>query len=122
MSETFSKVEMITGVPRRRRFPMDQKLAVVAETMQPGMSISCRHWALAEPGIPVETADERRRQASHSSRRGKTVAATLQVAHSNIIERCDGSRPLRAPQNRAGDVDLVADIRRLVDQRPTYGI
>src|SRR6476646_3264232 len=27
-------------------------------------------WALAEPGIPVETADERRRQASHSSRRG----------------------------------------------------
>ena len=51
----------------------------------------------------------------------KTVAATLQVARSNIIERRDGSRPQRAPQNRAGDVDLVADIRRLVDQRPTYG-
>jgi transposase len=31
---------VITGVARRRRFPMDQKLAVVAETMQPGMSIS----------------------------------------------------------------------------------
>jgi transposase-like protein len=31
---------MITGVARRRRFAMDQKLAVVAETMQPGMSIS----------------------------------------------------------------------------------
>src|SRR6476646_10963484 len=40
MSETFSKVEVITGVARRRRFPIDQKLAVVAETMQPGMSIS----------------------------------------------------------------------------------
>ena len=40
MFETFSKVEVITGVARRRRFPMDQKLAVVAETMQPGMSIS----------------------------------------------------------------------------------
>ena len=40
MSETFSKVEVIIGVARRRRFPMDQKLAVVAETMQPGMSIS----------------------------------------------------------------------------------
>jgi len=51
----------------------------------------------------------------------KTVAATLQVARSNLIERRDGSRPQRAPQNRAGDVDLVADIRRLVDQRPTYG-
>ena len=51
----------------------------------------------------------------------KTVAATLQVARSNLIERRDGSRPQRGPQNRAGDFDLVADIRRLVDQRPTYG-
>lgn len=31
---------MITGVARRRRFPTDLKLAVVAETMQPGMSVS----------------------------------------------------------------------------------
>jgi transposase len=40
MSDTFSKVEVITGVARRRRFPIEQKLAIVAETMQPGMSIS----------------------------------------------------------------------------------
>jgi len=40
MSDTFSKVEVITGVARRRRFATDLKLAVVAETMQPGMSIS----------------------------------------------------------------------------------
>jgi transposase len=40
MSDTFSKVEVITGVACRRRFPTDQKLAIVAETMQPGMSIS----------------------------------------------------------------------------------
>ena len=40
MSETFSRVEIITGVARRRRFTTEQKLAVVAETMQPGMSIS----------------------------------------------------------------------------------
>jgi transposase len=40
MSDTFSKVEIITGVARRRRFTAEQKLAVVAETMQPGMSIS----------------------------------------------------------------------------------
>jgi transposase len=31
---------VITGVARRRRFSTDLKLAVVAETMQPGMSIS----------------------------------------------------------------------------------
>jgi transposase len=40
MSETFSKVELITGVARRRRFTTEQKLAVVSETLQPGMSIS----------------------------------------------------------------------------------
>ena len=40
MSETFSKVEVITGIARRRRVTTEQKLAVVAETMQPGMSLS----------------------------------------------------------------------------------
>src|SRR5205814_9319930 len=40
MSDTFSKVEVITGVARRRRFSTDLKLAVVTETMQPGMTIS----------------------------------------------------------------------------------
>ena len=37
MSDTFSKVEVITGVARRRRFSTDLKLA---ETLQPGMSVS----------------------------------------------------------------------------------
>jgi transposase len=37
MSDTFSKVEAITGVAGRRRFSTELKLAVVAETMQPGM-------------------------------------------------------------------------------------
>jgi transposase-like protein len=40
MSGTFSKVEVITGVACRRRFPTEPKLTVVAETMQPGMSVS----------------------------------------------------------------------------------
>jgi len=40
MSDEFSKVEVITGVARRRRFSTEQKLAIVAETMQPGQSIS----------------------------------------------------------------------------------
>ena len=40
MSDAFSKVEVISGVARRRRFSTELKLAVVAETMQPGMSIS----------------------------------------------------------------------------------
>ena len=40
MSDTFSKVEVISGVARRRRFSTELKLAVVAKTMHPGMSIS----------------------------------------------------------------------------------
>jgi transposase len=40
MSDTFSKVEVISGVARRRRFTTEQKLAIVAETAQPGMSMS----------------------------------------------------------------------------------
>lgn len=40
MSDTFSKVELISGVARRRRFTTEQKLAIVAELMQPGMSMS----------------------------------------------------------------------------------
>jgi transposase-like protein len=40
MSDRFSKVEAISGVARRRRFSTELKLAVVAETMQSGMSTS----------------------------------------------------------------------------------
>jgi len=51
----------------------------------------------------------------------KRVSATLGVARSNVIERRDGKRPRRGPQERAGDHELAAAIRRLVDARPTYG-
>ena len=51
----------------------------------------------------------------------KTVAVILEVARSNLIERRKAVRPRRGSQNRAGDVELIADIRRLVDQRPSYG-
>ena len=49
MSDTFSKVEVITGVARRRRFSAELKLALVAESMQPGMSVSyvARHHGLS---------------------------------------------------------------------------
>lgn len=40
MSDTFSRAEIITDTAQQRRFSTEQKLAVVAETMEPGMSIS----------------------------------------------------------------------------------
>lgn len=51
----------------------------------------------------------------------KTIASTLGVARSNVIERRNEARPRRGPQIRDGDIELAADLRRLVDARPTYG-
>src|SRR5580700_9077002 len=155
MSDTFSKVEVITGVARRRRFSTDLKLAIVAETMQPGMSISYvarRHglspsllfrWRrlMSEGGKEAVRADDAVVAASEVRRLEervrelerllgrktmeveilkdaldpgagkktdlavalttagkypvKTVSATLGVARSNIVERCDSKRPRR---------------------------
>ena len=43
------------------------------------------------------------------------------MARSNILERRDGKRPRRGPQERPGDIELAGAIRALVDARPTYG-
>jgi putative transposase len=51
----------------------------------------------------------------------KRISRTLGVARSNVLERRDDARPRRGPQERPGDVELAAAIRRLVDARPTYG-
>jgi putative transposase len=51
----------------------------------------------------------------------KTVTQTLGVARSNVIERRDGGRSRRGPQERTGDAELAGAIRRFVDERPTYG-
>jgi putative transposase len=51
----------------------------------------------------------------------KAVTDALGVARSNIAERVKGARPVRGPQTRDGDLELAAEIRRLVDARPTYG-
>jgi len=51
----------------------------------------------------------------------KTVSATLGVARSNVVERREGKRPKRGPQERPGDVELAGAICRLVDARPSYG-
>ena len=40
MSETFSKIEVISNVARRRRFTTEQKMAIIAETLQPGVTMS----------------------------------------------------------------------------------
>jgi putative transposase len=51
----------------------------------------------------------------------KAVTDTLGVARSNVVERLKGMRAKRGPQIRDGDLEVTAEIRRLVDVRPTYG-
>jgi hypothetical protein len=52
----------------------------------------------------------------------KAVADTLAVARSNLIERVSRRAKSRRPYRKAGDNELLALIRRLVDERPTYGL
>ena len=49
----------------------------------------------------------------------KAVADTLAVARSNLIERVSRRAKSRRPYRKAGDDELLALIRRLVDERPT---
>ena len=51
----------------------------------------------------------------------KAVADTLAVARSNLIERMSRRAKSRRPYRKAGDDELLALIRRLVDERPSYG-
>jgi transposase InsO family protein len=52
----------------------------------------------------------------------KTVAATLGVARSNLVDQHrHPERRRRGPYRREGDDDLLAEIRAVTDARPTYG-
>jgi putative transposase len=51
----------------------------------------------------------------------KTIAKTLDVARSNLIERIEKTRPKRAAYRKPDDSLVLPLIRELVDGRPTYG-
>jgi len=51
----------------------------------------------------------------------KTVADTLGVARSNLFERRQGHHRSRGRYHKNDDDVLAAQIRKLIDQRPSYG-
>jgi len=77
MSETFSKVEVITVVARRRRFSTELKLAVVAETLQPGMSIS---YVARRHGLSPSLVFRRRRLMSEGGKEAMRADDTVVAA------------------------------------------
>lgn len=50
-----------------------------------------------------------------------TVARVLGVSRSNLIERTNKPSMPRGPYRKAEDVALLAELRPIIDQRPTYG-
>src|SRR5260370_754556 len=86
MSDTFSRVEVITGVARRRRFSTDLKLAVVAETMQPGMSVS---YVARRHGLSPSLVFRRRRLMSEGGREAVRAEVYRRTAdRGRIVDRC----------------------------------
>ena len=84
MSDTFSKVEVITGVARRRRFATDLKLAIVAETMLPGMSIS---YVARRHGLSPSLVFRWRRLMSQGGK--EAVRADDQVVAASEVRRLE---------------------------------
>ena len=84
MSDTFSRVEVITGVTRRRRFSTELKLAIVAETLQPGMSIS---YVAREHGLSPSLVFRWRRLMSEGGR--EAVRADDEVVPAAELRRLE---------------------------------
>ena len=51
----------------------------------------------------------------------KAISVTLGVSRSNLVERLTGKGRPRRHYHKAEDVTLLPILRRLVDERPTYG-
>jgi hypothetical protein len=51
----------------------------------------------------------------------KSVAEALEVSRSQLSARLSGERKPRSTYSKVGDADLLAPLRSLVDERPTYG-
>src|SRR6266576_6931188 len=105
MSDTFSKVEVITGVARRRRFSTDLKLAVVAETMQPGMSVS---YVARRHGLSPSLVFRWRQLMSEGGKEAVRAddevvpAAELRRVEERVrdLERCSAARRWRTRSSR----------------------
>ena len=52
----------------------------------------------------------------------KTIADTLGVARSNLIEHVQGPPRRRSAYRKGDDAWLLPLIRAIVDERPTYGM
>ena len=98
MSETFSMVEVITGVARRRRFTTEQKLSVVNETLQPGMSIS---YVARRPGLSPSLVFRWRRLMSEGGKEAVRADEDVVAAPKRVLPADEEERVVAGPTYRA---------------------
>ena len=79
-----------------------------------------QEWLLGRKTMEVEILKEAL-DLAQAKNPVKTVSTTLGVARSNILERRDVKRPLRAPQERPGTLSWQARSGLLIEVRPIYG-
>jgi transposase len=112
MSEEYRRIELITGTPRRRRWPTEEKLRIIEESFEPGESVSSvarRHgvapnllfrWRrlMSEGGVTAVGSDEPVVGNSEVRRLEEKVCQRRlnfpQKCRSNIPHSCgSGNRP-----------------------------
>ena len=92
MSSNLDRVEVFSAIQRRRRYSVDQKLAVLAEAAQPGMSIS---YVARRHGV-------------------RRVAEVLNVSRSQLTERLKRRLKPRTHYRKSEDAELLLPLRRLL--------
>src|SRR5690242_10994683 len=110
MSDTFSKVEVITGIARRRRFSTELKLALVAESLQPGMSVS---YVARRHGLSPSLVFRWRRLMSEGGK--EAVRADDEVVASSEVRRLEERvrEWERLPGSKTMEVDILKEALEL---------
>jgi transposase len=122
MSSTVDRVEVFSAIQRRRRYSVDQKLAVLAEAAQPGMSIS---FVARRHGISPSLVFGWRRRMSEGGKEAVRVddevvaSAEVRALEKRIreLERVLGRKTLENEILR--EALKVAQEKKLISQFPS---
>ena len=108
------RVEVITSVQRRRRWPTAEKIRLVEETMQPGMSVSDAAW---RAGVAPSLLFNRRRRCWRAAckRSGLTKMSSERAVSASWNDGCATGAPAR-PQDH-GSRDSQGSARRRVGKK-----
>jgi transposase len=115
------RVEVVSSIQRRRRYSLDQKLAVLAEAAQPGMSIS---YVARRHGISASMLFGWRRRMSEGGKEAVRVddevvgSAEVRALEKRIreLERVLGKKTLENEILR--EALKVAQEKKLISQLP----